>query len=579
MKRKLLLALAATMTMAALLALSGCTRGDQGAQPGRQAGEAFVSHPNLNPLGMLPLTQERETLRVVYSRAGDLPENYMAMRMTEEMGIDFDWLNIPVDAFRERVVLMFASSEEIDLIVSPNAAAARFNRMEEFRFVTQGLLTPLNDFINYSSYFIRPIFEEHPQFWAAGTTPDGNIYTIPSLSIPGVSGAFHSTASFKMWVNYDWLTRLNMPIPTCTEEFYEMLVAFRDLDANGSGDPSTQIPFSTIMVGPATQIDGFLMNAFTFNDPRPYTNAQRLRVNAEGRVEASFMCPGYREGLRYLHRLFAAGLIWPDSFTQDRATQHALNDAGDFTRIGALPGQHAGLLTASLGASDRWMEYVIIPPLRGPDGFVVTPTDHHTGNSHANGMIPVTSRNPELAFRLMDVLHDEYWTLRMNWGPYGYAWRTAEPGELGADGRQAQFANFPMPQDHPFFGNQHLHGWPGAPITHTGVARSQDPRAPAGQGHEVVLYRGTLAYVPYLVNQRYIVPAFYYLEDEISQVSVLAATINPFVEENIVRFVTGDRCLDTQWDSFLQDLQRIGIDQYLALVQAGYDRWRELTGN
>lgn len=31
-------------------------------------------------------------------------------------------------------------------------------------------------------------------------------------------------------------------MPTTTDEFYEMLVAFRDQDANGNGDPNDELP-------------------------------------------------------------------------------------------------------------------------------------------------------------------------------------------------------------------------------------------------------------------------------------------------------------------------------------------------
>ena len=42
--------------------------------------------------------------------------------------------------------------------------------------------------------------------------------------------------------NTEWLDRLGMEMPTTLDEFYNMLVAFRDEDANGDGDPTNEIP-------------------------------------------------------------------------------------------------------------------------------------------------------------------------------------------------------------------------------------------------------------------------------------------------------------------------------------------------
>lgn len=45
-------------------------------------------------------------------------------------------------------------------------------------------------------------------------------------------------------IREDWLNRVGMDIPTTIDELHDVLVAFRDQDANGNGDPSDEIPMS-----------------------------------------------------------------------------------------------------------------------------------------------------------------------------------------------------------------------------------------------------------------------------------------------------------------------------------------------
>ena len=45
------------------------------------------------------------------------------------------------------------------------------------------------------------------------------------------------------YINTQWLERLGLEMPTTMEELKAVLIAFRDQDANGNGDPNDEIPF------------------------------------------------------------------------------------------------------------------------------------------------------------------------------------------------------------------------------------------------------------------------------------------------------------------------------------------------
>ena len=56
------------------------------------------------------------------------------------------------------------------------------------------------------------------------------------------------TMSHKMWVYMPWLEELGLDVPTTTEEFHDMLIAFKDGDPNRTGRADT-IPLTGVATG------------------------------------------------------------------------------------------------------------------------------------------------------------------------------------------------------------------------------------------------------------------------------------------------------------------------------------------
>lgn len=105
------------------------------------------------------------------------------------------------------------------------------------------------------------------------------------------------------------------------------------------------------------------------------------------------------------------------------------------------------------------------------------------------------------------------------------------------------------------------------------TAQEQDPKAPNGAGHEMVLYRATEMMEPYKVPMKNVIPNFYYITEENEKISSYKATINPYIQESIARFITGDMDLDAGWDSYINELNALGMQEYISVIQSGYDRW------
>ncbi len=254
---------------------------------------------------------------------------------------------------------------------------------------------PLNEYYDTISVGYQNAFENLPGFREAITTPDGNIY-----SMPNVDGSLHIQYMMKLWINTEWLDNLGLDMPTTTDEFYQVLKAFKEQDANGNGDANDEIPLSTIRDTLSAQIDGFLMAPFQVT-----SEGDRLFVD-NGVVSFSPVTDGYREGLRYLNKLYAEGLLNPESFTQDLANQVNVNENGDVATIGCFLGMRPGFACdlSTVPNSKKWEQYQSLAPLVGPSGEATAAWNPYTMYQTGMVFIPTAAKNPEAAFRLVDYL-------------------------------------------------------------------------------------------------------------------------------------------------------------------------------
>ena len=578
------------LVLCVVLALSACAQGapQQAAPtPGdaqtpadtaqQQPADPGGAHPNFNELGVFPLVREMETIHVyIHSAAAEFnPEtNWFTGFYEEKTNVHVNWSVVPQEQYKERVNLAFASGEEIDLIFAGGNVATGFTMIEVLRFAEQGVIQPLNDlFDNHSVNFNRRI-DEYAGWRELLTLPDGNIYTFPRMN-----DFFHGRFYTKMFLNRDWLDRLGLDYPTTTEEFHQVLLAFRDNDANGSGR-NDEIPMAGAQANFHvwnSKVDPFLMNAFIYND-----GENRLFLD-NGQVIAAYAQPEWREGLRYINMLFNDGLIYIESFTMDKAARDRLNSQHFESRVGAMPSNiHFG--SREPGEPARWIEYTPIKPLIGPTGFRTTRYCHFLKfqPDRSGGFIPVTSRNPELVVRWLDWFMTDEGMKMTILGPEGIGWVPADPGSTGVDGRPAVHRRVILPPDHEFFGNL---TWAQAPpnvqTSDFRLAEQQplDMRAPDGSGVEKYLYHySRVNYYPYAPSADKILPPLFIPSDLLTEFAHLQTSINTFVEESLARFIIGDLCLDNDWYRYLEDLNNLGLVRYLYIVQTTYNNSPFVTG-
>jgi len=553
------------------LVLAGCTKsGDEsdkaaGSQKdakedtsGDKKDAATTDDAAVSPAGEYPIVKDKITLKVMASErtsVEDMATNEFTKELEEKTNIHIEWTIVPQKNVAEKLNLMLVSGEYPDVLIGMGV-----NKTQEVIYGGQGVFLPLNDMIEKYGVETKKLMETLPLFKETISSPDGNVY-----SLPKVNQCFHCTMPQKLWIYQPWLDKLGLSMPTTTDEFYNVLKAFKEKDPNGNGKPD-EIPFasSNATNGWFTGVDDFLMNSFIYNNK---TNSGSMIMNGD-KIDIVYDKPEWKEGLKYLRKLYQDGLLAPESLTQDKNQLMAIgNNPGDVL-LGVSPGGFEGEFI-SLGEDNnkRWLGYKAVPPLKGPNGVQLAaynPISYYTGEF----VITKSAKNPEAAFRLADMLYTWDNTMRLSRGKEGDTWEKAKDGDIGINGQPAKWAPIVDPNRSK---TQNTYWEELGPINLSDDFRLSQ-KAVGPEDLEVILYTETKQkYEPYKPDVSIIVPPLVFTEEQAGELAGLQKSFDDYRTEMVARFVTGDADLEKDWDSYVQTLKDMKLSRLLEIYQQAYD--------
>jgi putative aldouronate transport system substrate-binding protein len=509
----------------------------------------------LNLAGMLPIMKDKITLEVTAVKPGtvlDMATNYATKWLEDKTNIRLKWNIIPLKDSAQKVNLILATGTELPDVFLGCAIQPE----QQFVAGTQGLFVPMNSLIETYGVNVRKLFQVDPMLRKVISAPDGNIYGL------GVySECFHCKYSQKMWINKTWLDKLALAMPKTTEEFRSVLRAFKTKDPNGNGK-NDEIPLTAASSGWRGSIDGFLLNAFIYNDAE-----NRLNL-VDGKVVPAFAQPEWRDGLAWMSDLLKEGLLDSESFIQSPEQVKQLIE-GDIVRVGASPGGSPANFALNTGEATK--NFAALAPLTGPKGNSTT-AYFPPRNWYGHGQFVITNRNkyPAASFRLADYMMSLETELTLTFGEENVDWRYATKGEVGVDGKPALFKEISMVRGV----NGQNKAWTGmAPRYATRDTIEGRTTDPADIWYiERRLYEETVnKYVGH--EPKDVLPPLAMQKEEASAYNEMKANINGYISESIARFVTGDRNVrGSDWDAYLTELEKMGLRKYIEMSQTFYNR-------
>ena len=484
-------------------------------------------------------------------------QNWMTEYINRNSGLDIEWMVIDATAATERIPLMLNSGDMPDAILGHGFQA---NDIAQYG-ASEGMFYPVNELLDYMPIF-SAFLEENPAVREGITAPDGNIYGFPALN------NIYSYAA-RFFIDQTWLDRVGLENPTTLEEFKNMLIAFRDEDANGNGDPDDEIPWG-----------GSWSGAYAERDPifyaLGYAASGNLAVDHNKENPDIVFVPyeaQYKDYLLYMNDLWNEGLLDPDMFTQAE------------TQV------QADVLEGTIGFCAMSAPYVYAPETK--DNWVAI----NAMSKEEGGLRIYPAANPVYipAFMVLNAdceeevaaalaaLADEMYSVE--W--YGWSMYGPEAGsELDYFGTghyvEDGVIKYNMPDDVTnewSFRCTYLTIWnlPGFNSLqydpYYQLYAEQFPDTQLGQlfatGNYFEDWQPNFieTYQPYYAEG---IPTFYFTEDDLDRINTLQTPLDDYVASMEAKFITGEISIEDEYDNFVATLEEYGVQEYVELYNSYY---------
>lgn len=519
-----------------------------------------ISPANYTEVGTYPIVQEGETVSFtafapLRPSVTTYETNPFTAYMEDLTGVTIDFIEVTGADSKQKFNVMMTSGDYTDVILDMSLGLS-----ELLLYGQQGIFLPLNDLIDQYAPNIKKALDENPMVRNNWTMEDGNLYVVPRIG-----GATHAQTSYRMWLNQQWLNNLNLEVPETTEEFYQVLKAFKEQDANNNGDSNDEIPLSGSIKAWNGDPMPFILNAFIPASP----STGYINVDANGQLYYVKASPEFKEYLKYMNKLYSEGLLDELVFSQGKDELLKLGSNPEISILGATGGGSASVI-ANIADKDRWTQYIALPPLEGPEGVI---SAAHTPNYGMSSMI-ITNKcqNPEAVMRYFDYMYTAegriFNTLGfLNEGRYVLA----PEGAINLINEPAKYTRISGDQVTNLSWNSMgpLYNWDGYELEF-------EVTQPPEHDIEYVLYNSAVNdYLPVAQDEKTMLPKLAYNTEESRIIVDIVTNLNLYVDQAVAEFITGKKDIDASWDEYIAQLAKLGLAEYLAVNQSAYDRKME----
>ncbi|MCM8711215.1 ABC transporter substrate-binding protein [Clostridium sp. SYSU_GA19001] len=507
--------------------------------------ESNVSKSDVSKFNVtgLPIVKQKVTLKVVSPKAPLAPSyNEMTIfkKLEEQTNVHIDWNNIPDTDYQEKKNLLLASGDLPDAFYN-----AGFSDYDLVKYSQDGTIIPLDDLIDKYMPNVKKLLEKKPEIKKFITSPDGKIYSLPIGEEMGSGqGAIGSNPYF-FFINKKWLDKLGMKIPTTLDELHDVLVAFKEKDPNGNGKKDEN-PMSFIHMWWCADI-GNLFGGFGMADPNDHL------IVRDGKVIYTAVREEYKEAIQYFSKWVQEGLIDKESFTLTK-DPNALFAKGKTSE--QTLGSFIWWEETEIVGPEREKDYVLVGPLKGPKGEQKIAWSN--GSQWGRGAFVITkaNKNPEITARWIDQQFEPKMTAQIHWGPIGEVYEE----------KDGKLVNKPLPEGVAMGEFRQKVAPNGA-----GVVTAEDfekivdmePRA------KVRIDRVKL-FTPYMEKEH--LPSLFYTPEEVERRNQIETELGEYVNKKRAQWLMNGG-IEGEWDKYLSDLKKIGIDEYIKITQAAYDRY------
>ena len=496
------------------------------------------------------LSHDKVTLTVL-TNEGSSTENPPASNdlpfwawLEEYTNVHIEWEIASAVGYPEVVTTRLSAGEDLPDIIMVNTLG------NAEKAGNNGVLVDLapywdTHFINTNAYWDAQglDFESHI------TTADGSIYALTGMAEP-VEG--HITLMY----NTDWLKKLNTEVPTTLDEFTDLLRKMKaagDLNGNGQSD---EIPFT------ADSINGLMSGFGTTFGIEQYEAWDAFVADENGVVSSEYNSDNQKAYLKYLSELFKEGLLDKEIANMNVATlteKIASDRIGVFCYYSSFAISYGQLTPRAQAEKNPYGEYYTLgvaldSEYNGNDGFFMR-RERALG---APTSITSECDNVELACRWLDTLYADPMVLNVRqYGMPGEDWEFDENGEV-----KLLYPEDGSPRDISAKGCGQI------PLCHfqtveqltAGMEQYAWYTEQYQKMRECTWKSPTVKHIALFTDEEQELMAYYNVD------------VKGVYGEYRAKFITGQLSVDADWDTYLNEIKKMGIDELTRAWQMIHDR-------
>ena len=500
----------------------------------------------------------------------DFNDNYLTKFIEDALDVNIEFITPSNSSdFVKKMNVMFASGEQMPDIIF------KIDDKQASAWAAQGLLCELTDF--YNDPEISPNITKASEISGINiatmmANADGEIYSLPRWDQSESAQVFK-----KLWVYKPWLDAMGLDVPETAEEFYEACKKVTEMDLNGNGKQDEVAIWGAGWKGNYSGWVGGLMSPFVYAYDDSYLFVE------DGKVDFAFATESWKEGLKYAKSLYQIGAL-PSELITNSSEQHDALLYRDEVMAFSFWGYGYGGANLEIGSG-----YVCIPGLtdaQGENGY-----SHYAPSKPTSAaVITADCTDPELAFKVADFMCSELASLIGRFGIQGEHWDyyenlkdvlpdwekyTTSEGKTPFLVYNLNVIKDPTSKDQwdasALQNHSYRQAGPFIRLAYTSeFGNNNEAMNPLMLQNNK---RRSEAVQACLANK----PAQTYdhgplTTDETDDSAEALSAILKYVREMYAAFIKGDKDIDAEWDTYMNELKNIGLEDLRELYQTAYDR-------
>ncbi len=485
----------------------------------------------------LPIVSEPKTLTlwvsggdVVFKTVPNLGENYYFQEMERRTGVHIEVIH-PTAGNEVQELNMMISSNDLPDIISPPFGWSYPTGYDGA--VEDGVFMDINAIVEEHCPNYWKALHLSDSIWRGAVTDTGRIVGFWNISANGAQPPFMGEV-----VRKDWLDELGLELPVTYDDWYNMLVAFKE--KKGAEAP--------------------MMLYYTGFDPLNvfcggYGITEKF-YQVDGVVKYGPMEPGYKDYITMLAKWYAEGLIDPD-FASNKNFLPSQNYTTT-EKTGAFYEQYLDLsMLKSRSENPNYNAVAVSTPRVNADDELHVRQTAFEDNS--NWIITASCKDPVLAAKWCDYAYTMEGDLLASYGQEGLCWEYNEEGK-------PEFTEFMYnnPDGLSLAEAYHYYAKLGGPgYYHWDREFAGMPQSDL-DAMQTWLKDNDAAYV--------MSGSLSMNADEATEFANIMTDIETYRSEMVVNFILGVEPIEN-YDAFVEQIRSMNVERAIELKQASYDRF------